>query len=563
MAKATQPTEITLSYSLFDLPSAQHKAGLAGLLLLIDSLRQRGADPLPDVSHLSATSAKLTFTQDSLQTVFDDLYDAAQVERTSKSKWSGKAPKRVEIEEKRDEKSGKVKKQKIYVYDVVEPKASFLEHHYPGDENGWLKLWRDMLWTTLRAQPKTRGVYEQRVNSDPCQEAESTWKELSKSAKKQGHTQSIAGSLLVGAQATNAERVKFEGPIEQNLLLHFWSLTLRIFVPETIDRDGKKEINGQAYVLAIPEVSDLEEFCEVFPRSLAALNPKVRGYRPSDSIITLPEEGGMEFLRNLSLIAEQRADSGDVKYSVSAVELFSLKKRGNSVKTHTANKIIPRQGLLSQYESVRQSCRNPFFKSRLLLNLLRDVDWTEGFLGLFSEHPSEFFICVDTTPRQFPFFSTDIRKKFGIIADEFKRLEEAHIMAEATVPKPESLEKRIYDMIGAYVRQKTEAKSKMKWSDLKDKRTPEGRMAIPPAYIEARQKICMDAFLAMRSRRDQEFIEYFTGTICSVRQFLPADDYVFVSQALLEENGWEKIKTLSMLALSAHSYTKNFRGGKS
>ena len=49
MAKSTQATELTLSYSLFDLPSAQHKAGLAGLLLLIDSLRQRGADPLPDM----------------------------------------------------------------------------------------------------------------------------------------------------------------------------------------------------------------------------------------------------------------------------------------------------------------------------------------------------------------------------------------------------------------------------------------------------------------------------------------------------------------------------------
>ena len=553
MEKAPQVKEITLSYSLFDLPSAQHKAGLAGLLLLIDSLRQRGADPLPNVSHLSATGVKLTFTQDSMQTVFDDLYDAAQVERTSQAKWSGKPPKRIEVEEKQDEKSGKVKKQKIYVYDVVVPKASFLEHHYPGDEKGWLKLWRDMQWTILRAQPMTRGIYEKRMNADPCPEAESTWKELSKSAKKQGHKQSIAGSLFVGAQATNAERVKFEGVVEQNLLLHFWPLTVRIFVPETIDRDGKKEINGQAYVIAIPEVSDLEEFCEVFPRSLAALDPQVQGYRPSASIITLPEEGGMEFLRNLSLIAEQRAASGNVKYSVSTIELFSLEKRGNSVKTHTANKIIPRQGLLSQYESVRESCRNPFFKSQLLLNLLRDIDWTEGFLGLFSEHPSEFFIRTDKTPRHIPFFSTDVRKKFDSIADEFKRLEEAHTMAEATVPKPHSLEKRVYDMIGSYVRQKTEAKSKIKWSDFKDKRTPEGKMAIPPEYIEARQKVCMDAFLAMRSRREQEFIEYFTGTICSVPQFLPSDDYIFVSQALLEENGWEKVKTLSMLALSAHS----------
>jgi CRISPR-associated protein Cmx8 len=554
MGKANQAAEITLSYSLFDLPSAQHKAGLAGLLLLIDSLQQRGTGPLPEVHNLSATSVQLIFSKASMQTVFDDLYDARLVERTDKSKWSGKTPKRVEIKEEQDEKSGKVKKQKSYIYDVVEPKAVFLEHHYPGDEKGWLKLWRDMLWQTLRAQPKARGVYEQRLmKSHPCQEAEAAWKELHRSAEKQGHTQSIAGSLFVGAQATNAERVKFEGSVDQNLLLHFWPLTLQIFVPKPIGRDGKKKNNGQAYVLAIPEVSDLEEFCEIFPRSLAALDPQIRGYRPSASIITLPEEGGMEFLRNLSLIAEQRVESGDVKYSVSAIELFSLEKRRNSVKTHTANKIIPRQGLLSQYEGVRQSCRNPFFKSRLLLNLLRDLDWAEGFLGLFSEYPAEFFIHTEKTPRQLPFFSTDARKKFRIIADEFKLLEEAHAMAEATGPKPQSLEKRIYDMIGAYVRHKTEAKSNFKWSDFRDKKTPDGKMAIPPVYVEAKQKICMDAFLAMRSRREQEFIEYFAGTICSVPQFLPADDYVFVSQALLEENGWEKVKTLSMLALSAHS----------
>lgn len=559
MAKATQPTEIPLSYSLYDLPSAQHKAGLAGLLLLIDSLQQRGAGPLPDINHFSATSAKLTFTQGSMQTVFDDLYDAAEVERAYKSKWSGKAPKRIETEEKRDEKSGKAKKQKIYIYDVIEPKAAFLEHHYTGDENGWLKLWREMLWSTLRAQPKTRGVYEQRANSLPCQEAVSTWNELSKSVKQRGRTQSFAGSLFVGAQADNSERIPFRGLVSQNFLLHFWPLTVQIFVPATIDREGNTKLHGwngrdgEAYVLAVPEVSDLEEFCEVFPGSLAALNPQLRAYRPAASIIDIPAEGGMEFLRNLSQIAQQRAERGQVKYSVSAIELFSLEKQRHNVRTHTAGKIIPRQGLLDQYESIRQSCRSPFFKSRLLLNLLCGVDWSEGFLELFSEHPSEFFICADKTPRQLPFFSTDVRRKFDTIADEFRHLEEAHTMTEATVPKPQSLEKRIYDMIRAYVTQKTEARSKIKWSDFKDKKTPEGKMAIPPAYIEARQKICMDVFLAMRSRRDQEFIEYFAGTICSVPQFLPSDDYVFVSQALLEENGWEKVKTLSMLALSAHS----------
>ena len=168
MAKATQVEEMTLSYNLFDLPSAQHKAGLAGLLLLIDSLQQRGLAPLPDVRNPSATSVRLTLARIRCRPFLMICMTRAQVERRYKSKWSGKAPKREESFESQDEKTGKIKRIKEYIYDVVEPKASFLEHHYPGDENGWLKLWRDMLWTTLRAQPATRKIYEQRAHAQPC-----------------------------------------------------------------------------------------------------------------------------------------------------------------------------------------------------------------------------------------------------------------------------------------------------------------------------------------------------------------------------------------------------------
>jgi CRISPR-associated protein Cmx8 len=139
------------------------------------------------------------------------------------------------------------------------------------------------------------------------------------------------------------------------------------------------------------------------------------------------------------------------------------------------------------------------------------------------------------------------------LADEFQLKQEAYAMAENPTSKPQSLERRIYEMIGAYVRYKTEAKSGFKWADFKDKKTAEGKMAIPPDYVQARQKVCGDIFLAMRSRREQDFLEFFASTICSVPQFLPPDDYIFVSQALLEDGGWERVKALSMLALAAHS----------
>jgi CRISPR-associated protein Cmx8 len=555
MAKASQPSEISFSYSLFDLPTAQHKAGLAGLLLLIDSMQQRGLGPLPVVSDLGFTGVTLTFTQAAMQVLFDDLYDAEVRETESKQKWKGAPPKREEAVEISDPKTGKAKTNKVYVYDTVRPKAAFLEHHYPGDENGWLKLWRNMIWDTLRGIPTTRGVYEERAEGNPSRETDATWKALSKPSKKlpkgDPPVSGVKSALFIGAQEINAEQVPFKGRVDQNLLLHFWPLTAQVFVPEVIDREGKGEFKG--YVIVIPEVNDLEEFCDVYPRLLAGLDPQMRGYRPKASIIDLPAEGGLEFLRHLSLLAQQRAGSTELKYSISAVELFHLDKQGNNIKTLAAERIIHHPRLLNQYEGMRAFCRNPFFKSQLLINLLREVEWYEGFTHVFAVYPWEFFVRSEKTPTTLPFFSFDVRRKFEILAEEFQHQQEAYTMAENTTSKPQSLEKRIYDMIGAYVRYRTEARSGIKWADFRDKKTADGKLAIPSAYLEARQKVCADVFLAMRSRREQDFVEYFAGTICSVPQFLPADDYVFVSQALLEDGGWEKIKALSMLALAAHS----------
>ena len=66
------------------------------------------------------------------------------------------------------------------------------------------------------------------------------------------------------------------------------------------------------------------------------------------------------------------------------------------------------------------------------------------------------------------------------------------------------------------------------------------------------EKVCGDAFLAMRGRNDRDFVAYFAGTICSVPQWLPEKEYLEVSQALTTD--WDKVKTLAMLALSACSY---------
>ena len=109
----------------------------------------------------------------------------------------------------------------------------------------------------------------------------------------------------------------------------------------------------------------------------------------------------------------------------------------------------------------------------------------------------------------------------------------------------------VHRLIRDYANRRTEEKSGKKYADFRDQKDKNGRIKYPQEYREAREKICSDAFLAMRGRRDQAFVEYFTGTIGSIPQYLPEDDYLVVSKALLTD--WEQVKTLSMLALSAVS----------
>src|SRR4051794_10594381 len=103
-AKTAAPTSIDVRYKLHDLPSAQHKAGLAGLLLQIENMRERqekGRLPsdceIPEIVGRTGTTAVVRFTVRSTQNLFDDLYAAETVEVRSKSKWQNVTEKRQEV----------------------------------------------------------------------------------------------------------------------------------------------------------------------------------------------------------------------------------------------------------------------------------------------------------------------------------------------------------------------------------------------------------------------------------------------------------------------------------
>jgi CRISPR-associated protein Cmx8 len=542
---------ITLRYSLFDLPTAQHKAGLAGLLVMIETMRRRGIDPRPEISGCGPNGVTVSLTPDSLQTLCDDLFDAEIVEIKSKSKWQGGTPKR--IIEVSIEQEGKEKKEKRFVYDLQRPKGLFLQDLFPDGNGAWVELWRSMLWNVLRAQPKTRKVYEERIGKEHSSVAgelyNSLVKEQQQKAKGKKVTEGIAGSVFIGAQSKNAESVSFTGIPSENFLLHFWHIVALTFVPRTFSFERSKEQAGRikwddyGFALVIPEPAHLEDFLENIIDVLQSLDARTSGRRPQKAIIDLHQEGGLEYLYALTLHrARQSYDC------VTGVEIYHIQKQGNNVRMLAAERIVPDEMVLQRYGAIRISPMNPLFKQFYLQSILQGNPWYQGALDILANYPVELLVSLQgKTPKNMHYFSVNANKKFHDIQMQMNTPEE-DMSAEEN--RDELLAIRVYKIVRNYVGRKAESRSKLRMKEFP--KDGDGKRLYPKDYREAVEKVCLDAFLAMRGRREQDFVEYFTGTLCAVPHYLPEEDFLLVSQALINEP--DKVKTLAMLAVSAASY---------
>jgi len=539
---APQPESLVLDYDLMELPTAQHKAGLAGLLLHLRSLDQRGIAGSPMVERIDRFGAAIRIDRESLQLLFDDLYAARREQVLVRSKYGNKAPLgETFVEVSRD---GKMVKEKRFIYEDERPSGRVLEFWLQkGKEDRWLSLWQNMLWGVLRAQPTTRGEYKNCADGNPVGFVEKLWLSLLKAqaqrAKGAFVTDSIAGSLFIGAQDKNAELVAFVGRVDHNLLLHFWQWATPIFVPRVVDpRSGDWEYRG--FLLAIPEVADLIEFTRDMEHYWRSRDPDVTGYRPTQALVDLPAEGGLEFLYHLT---HDRLDRADLLFGVHAVELYHQEKQGNNVRQLAAERLLPDGQLLRNYVNARDRRAHPLFKRLLIGNLVRGEPWFQGAEDLFDRYPVEFFIQRPDSPRT-RFFGSDVRKRFEQIIQDLEA-------AEKTVQDTDEdqlLQRLIYRLMRSYVELRTRDRAA-----LSEKRPDDLNEADKKKYRDMRPKVATGAFLALRSRRGQDIAEYFTGTLCAVGHYLSEEEFLLLGNTLLKDP--EKVKNLAMLALSAHSWT--------
>jgi CRISPR-associated protein Cmx8 len=565
---ATVPESVTITYDLFDLPTAQHKAGLAGLVLQIRHMGGVGKSPqpkaIPKVTALTASSATIEFAAEAVQCLFDDLYAAERAVVRVKSKWANakevRPPEVVEEEIEEKGPDGKPRRRKVkvkyYFYEQVQAAGNVLRQYITNAPDLWLKLWRDMLWAIPRGNPQSRKPFEDRADGKPCGEGPDAWADLLKAEAARTdngfHTAEVAGSLWLGAQAVNAESVPFEGRVEQTLLLHFWPLVAQVYAPQMVQADGSNEFVG--YVLAIPEVSDLKGFVVDYPRMLGELKKDPRGYRPAEAVIDLPAEGALSFLEHLARLAGEKAEGAEATLNLGSVEFLHQAKIGNNIKTLAAGRVAPRPGLLRAYLRVvgkvgeKPPYANPLVRRGLMLSVLDSLPWYQPFGKMLAEWDSRFFFFdADDAAKQNDRarlarnFGSDVRTLFNDLPEDD--------MANSGPPTGKlparQLDAIIHDMARQYVLRRAEIQLKREgegetdWKKLKAQ--------------EAKADAARSAFLALRSRRDQAFIEHFTELFGQFGQFLPMpDDFLAVTTALHDDH--ERVKTVTLLALSANGY---------
>jgi len=598
--KSEEITEVTVRYELLELPTAQHKAGLAGLLLQIESMkkrRERGAplSPPPEIVDKGPTFAEVCFTAESTQALFDELYDAEVKEQYRRKKGTSGFRREEFFAVKENDRSN-AKQEKRYVHDVIVPRGNFLRTYTDDGKEAWHKLWQDMLFTIPRNQDATLGPFKDMAKlrlaslgpkewfrmdvaqrkADKksylhCREGLTVWDDLvifeGNRRRERISLVEVSGAILLGAQAINAESVKFEDRADHALLLHFWQLTARIFVPAQIVLDEKTKKWKQefvGYVIAVPEVSDVIEFTHAFKRSLSELRGEKRGYRPADSVISLPAEGALAFMHQLDRLAAARTLTRRAPMYLSGIEFFHMLKIGNNIKTASHGRVPAWDHLLTKYDGLmsRDGPKNPIMLAGRLKALLNNQPWFAALTDDLVEREWSWFVHSTqdkhVTPPAMRGFAYEAFKQFERLSHQ-----------ETTMPEvqdPKTVDRVVYRLVKQYVREKASARMGVSTADqdawykaTHDSASKRER----PAYQDERRHVAQGLFLALRSRHDEDFVEHFTATLGSVAQYLPENDYAILAAALMRTfadghgesrlRTREDVKTLTLLALSAQS----------
>lgn len=531
---------IRLRYSLAELTSTQHRAGLAGLVLMTQWLARAPGEKrgVCRIAELDEQGATLEVDSEGLARMFDELYAATEEENAENAQRKDKsgnavAPLRTEQRTTRDERTGKEKTRTVFLYAVTVPRARLLVEYEPERNNQglWVRLWRNMIWTILRGVPATREAFEARAEKRPTSDGDEAWKELSDPSDP---VTELPSTYYLGAMARTAENVGFRDRVRRRFLLHFWPYVAQVYVPQSLDlREGRHDFHG--FAVAIPDVGELESFCGDFERIMRERSPDPERFRPKGAVVELAIEAGLDMAIRLGEAVAAREGRQSTGGLVLGFDVVHVNKDGNNVRVLSNQRVTPDAALLTEYQRLRGRFWDPLFRRRVLLNAVEARRWFDGFDRV-----------AETTPHK-----SQMIGRWQFCRDATEMFRERRVRMERSGEEPvgeKNLDVLVYEMIRNYVMRKAEGKSGASWAKAKDD------PRLKKAWEDQKQRAAGDAFLAVRSRTGADFVDYFVGTLCSRGQYLRGGRFDTIAAALRDPTTSHDVRTLTLLALSAESW---------
>lgn len=531
---------LTIPYSLAELPSAQHRAGLAGLVLMVRWLKRLGHNGVCEIPDENFTSHSiiLRINREGLEALLTEVYAPKSIEsRSEKIRERTVNKKKVPIEPLKTEtnESGK----SIYIYKDFIPKATLIEDFDRSQDKVWLKLWRDFIWA-LRKQPASRTIFKDDDEGEGKKSRLKTIQDAWEQLKGKKTSVELAGTNFLGSQAKNAEIVPFKDRGKCEFLLNFWVYAVQIYEPVYQDykrKNKKSELKAAGYAIAIPDVANLKYFCDDFRELLRKRSSEPHFYfksHPKQAVLDLAPAAGLAFLRVLrDQLAERARSLNDVILAVE-VCLLAVSKDGKKNEIRELVRLPPRERQVNAFVRVKDNCWDTVFTAQRLRNILSNRDWYFGFDSLCSSLNTEQIFSSQS------YFCRDAKKSFEIEVIDLNTKNESQ--------QPPSLEKLIYDMVGSYIYKRLDDKYELVWKKIK------GNPEKEDEYNKKKEKIIKEAFYGFRSRSGYDFVNCFALTMGSVQQsyiLKESQSFEYLAKALYSDT--DRVKSLTLLALSANS----------
>jgi len=505
-----------------------------------------------ELPRFDATGATLRVDRMGMRSLFDVAYAASLEEREEDKVRKNKKkeevpPKRQETREEVDAKTGKIKRKTVYIYDVVVPRGAFLLDEDPtrkGDGGLWIKLWRDFIWTIVRGVPTTRGPYERRASNEMAEDGDASKKMMLDGdeafealARVTDQSKKLTGTDYLGAQTETADGVPFEDQERFAFLLQFWPFAVSLYVPSYFDtKEGKTKFD-RSFAVVVPDVSVLDEFCIEHFASLRERSGEARAYLPDAAVIDLPEEAALAEASTLFERLSRREAASNTASLVTGYEVYHVQKDGNNVRVHRSARLAPSRAMVDRYRTIETRFSEFLFRRQQLVNLIEARPWWSGYDRLFATISHAHFVGKERS-----FFGRDVRNAFK----DYERQEES-------MPESEKSEHTLASIVQRVVRNYADKRVEMRTGVSFEEaiKQPSGPNA--KKYNEELDRVTRDAFLAIRSRTGGDFVQYFTGTLCSIRHQVGKAGYELLAAALLDKDRIEEVRTLTMLALSTVS----------